>query len=926
MIARPHHVLRDVFILTLPVAIILCYLFLSSLESFYNAELRNFHGYLARGLRVGTVGTMLRKNVRRYIEPSTHRYFSDVNVNASPVRVFDLLVRGSVLDKLGADLPGSGREWEPAQLVENKEAEDEKLTAVENEKHEDAENEGRKDTEDKKSKEVHDVDVRHRGQRMENFFWSEKSWKIKTGKRGLIDGYRTINLTQFQGRLDNHLTFMVATTLGLPVPQSRVAWLFLNREDQGLYLQEEQIDESMIRRTGRMPGDIFYGEVFVPDEPKLSSDDIFTNPFLWEKKARNNVYADEYRPYLTEMLDWVGDEDPGSFDRLFEVLDRDLFVRHFAVIAFQGDQHIDHSHNHKYYFNPLTGRFEPIVWNARLNMPRRRGVESMANRLYRKVCRDPRFLDDVHQVMVQELIAGQATESQLQEIDRLLQEVVPIALRPGETRRYLENMKRIVSTRGQTVRGWQREGRVCFQSEVDTGVRRCRVWARGTTSLRLTALELAGAADGVEVLEDRDGDGQKSKGDRSFDVTVDGSRIEVRTPDALLYVGRDFRAPYHEALREGAETFTVHRQYTQLAYLESSLLLLGPEGQPVPDVVQLHCERARDRRPVDCHRGPADDYVATETVHPWRMPKPPEPRRIPWAGEVVLEKDLSVTEADQLEVESGTVLRLGPGVSVSIKCAVNLSDLTVRRSHPDKPWGVFVLQGAGASGSVLERCDFEGGSNDTLEHVYYSGMFSVHYADDVVVRDCRFADNIFGDDTVRFAKCDNLRMENVEVSGANGDAIDCDLSTGLIVDTTVISPRNDGIDLMTANVDLTRITVEDAGDKGMSLGESANPHVRDSSLRRCQIGVAIKDGSDPVIEGVEIQACELGVGSYDKNWRYPGGGRGRLVNCTLSGNEMDVLLTDDSRLVLEDCTTEQRFSVPDDDPDRLIIRTKSLQP
>ena len=116
--------------------------------------------------------------------------------------------------------------------------------------------------------------------------------------------------------------------------------------------------------------------------------------------------------------------------------------------------------------------------------------------------------------------------------------------------------------------------------------------------------------------------------------------------------------------------------------------------------------------------------------------------------------------------------------------------------------------------------------------------------------------------------------------------------------------------LMTANVNLTRVMTIGAGDKGISLGENANPKVTDCRLLDCVTGIAIKDASNPLIENTVIEDCRVGVAGYDKNWRYPGGGDGRLLGCTLRGNRLDVSLDGTSSLTLEGCTTEQRFSVP----------------
>jgi len=155
-----------------------------------------------------------------------------------------------------------------------------------------------------------------------------------------------------------------------------------------------------------------------------------------------------------------------------------------------------------------------------------------------------------------------------------------------------------------------------------------------------------------------------------------------------------------------------------------------------------------------------------------------------------------------------------------------------------------------------------------------------------------------------------LLIDDILVTDANGDAIDCDISSGLIKNTEVRKPRNDGIDLMTSLVDLENVKVRGAGDKGISFGENASPLVMDCQIRDCVIGVAFKDGSNPTLRNVVISNCRTGVSGYAKNWRYPGGGRGELVDCVLQSNGIDVLLDEQSSLVLERCLTGNKFRVP----------------
>ena len=102
-----------------------------------------------------------------------------------------------------------------------------------------------------------------------------------------------------------------------------------------------------------------------------------------------------------------------------------------------------------------------------------------------------------------------------------------------------------------------------------------------------------------------------------------------------------------------------------------------------------------------------------------------------------------------------------------------------------------------------------------------------------------------------------------------------DISSGLIAQTEIISPVNDGIDLMTSDVELRDIRIQGAGDKGLSFGEASNPSVSRVLISDSEIGIAIKDGSAPVLRDVKVSRSRTAVAGFDKNWRYEGGSKGR---------------------------------------------------
>jgi len=868
--------LRDVFILTLPAVGVVVYLVVATAASFYNVEIKNFHGYLTRNVRVAGADVISRLVLNPAVRPVPTAYLPLSPPQPGSARRYDLRIRGDVLDSLASALPGSGERWHSGNLIENGVSQQ--------------------------------VEVRHRGQDLGNFVFRRKTWKIKTRQRELIDGYRVINLTSLEGgRLSDHLAFMAASMIGLPASRSRVVHLYLNGIDQGLYLQEEQIDESLIRRYGRMPGDVFYGELSFPNEAKLGSNDLFWNPFLWRKKSSFNRYSVEHRPHLTELLDLIADPSLQSWGGLHELLDDD-YAAYFGLLSYLGDQHTDRAHNHKLYFSPLTGKFEGLLWNLEVLIPEGVGVETSANALFVKLCRDPRFLDRMHRAMDERFMKAHVPAKLFAEVERILTSYSGEALDRHAFEAHAKWVRARVAGRLDTVRSTLGVADLAFEPE-DGGF---AAYARSASSLSLKALELDASADGVRLWEDRDFDGSVSPGDRELGVRADGSTLYVdEEEDVPLYTGRDFRAPYHEPGEQNKDVFTQFRMYTRLAYLRSPFLLADRSGV-TPRVTGLRAVRTVGRGPVSVHEGAPNGYVAELSIHPWRFPVPPEPREYRFRGTVELTRTLVIREKDRFEAEPGTRFLLGPGVSIVLKSRVDLSRITVERLDPEQPWGAFILQGAGASDSRIVGSTMRGGSDAVLRHVYYSGMFSAHHADRVVLENCLFADNLSGDDTVRFGRCRGLRIAGCRVEGANGDAIDCDISDGVISDTVIQRPRNDGIDLMTANVDLERNTVRNAGDKGISFGESANPEVIDCKIIDCVMGIGVKDGSDPTLRRVEIFGCRVGVSGYDKNWRYSGGGRGSLVDCKLTQNVKDVNLDSGSSLRLVRCEVDARFEPPAD--------------
>lgn len=873
------HYLRDVFFLTSPLVGMLGLFVVASVASIVNSEIRGFHGYHLSAPRAGGISQFFKYTEDSLVAPESGVFLSDDLRQTSPLELLDLRVDGTDLDQFSESLPASGKEWAKAVVMSD---------GV-----------------------PHEVEVRYRGSRFSNFIFREKGWKIRTPRDQLIDGRRELNLER--GNFNRHLGYLLAREFEIPTPRSRLVRLFINQKDQGVYVDEEAVSELMMRQNNFMPGDIFYGELDIHSNSNagMASNDLYWNPFLWEKKYLYNRYPEEYRENLSELVEAI---DAPGFSKLYSLIDYDEFVSFFAALTYLGDSHTDKAHNHRLYFNPLSGEFSAIPWDLIRGISDPDGVEPIGNRLYRKLCSDPRFLDAVMKNIRMTLGEKQVDVKLVDEIVRVQNSIAPSLAEPDLFVQELEEAKNRLITRTRDIRRILDLAKVSYVVEGQL----LTVFATSPATLKLDAIQFERAPTGVTVFEDRDFDGMLSEGDRELSTSIEGTALVFESDGVDLFSGRDFSANYFQQYQPEIEAYAAHRDYTRLAALPNAFLLAVPVEGERSNVVGLTVSNPLTDRPVTATAGKPVGMIASETVHPWSEAPAAKSKEFVFEGVVDLQEDLLVGPDDTLTIQPGTTMRMGAGVSIICRSPVALDGVRFERLSADKPWGVFALQGRETSSSKITNCDFSGGSDDTVAHVYYSGMLSVHMAENVVLSDSKFARNIIGDDTVRFADCQNLLIDGVEVTDANGDAIDCDISTGTIRDTEVITPQNDGIDLMTADVNLDNVRVRGAGDKGISFGENANPLVTDCQIRDCVIGVAFKDGSNPTLENVLISNCRTGVSGYAKNWRYPGGGRGKLIDSVLEKNRIDVLLDEHSSLVLERCFTDKRYRLPASRGDSLI--------
>jgi hypothetical protein len=150
---------------------------------------------------------------------------------------------------------------------------------------------------------------------------------------------------------------------GLLTLQSKVATFSFNGESRGLYVFEEVPSKITVERNLRKSGPIFglnedYGTnldsiLDVYDSKDWEGSQIYTN-------ARENL-----------LMQFAAVRGGGIFSK--DIFDLDEWARYFALIDLFGTYHGTVPKSVKFYYNPVIGKFQPLLFDAH------KGVGSFAN-------------------------------------------------------------------------------------------------------------------------------------------------------------------------------------------------------------------------------------------------------------------------------------------------------------------------------------------------------------------------------------------------------------------------------------------------------------------------------------------------------------------------------------------------------------------
>ena len=177
--------------------------------------------------------------------------------------------------------------------------------------------------------------------------------------------------------------------------------------------------------------------------------------------------------------------------------------------------------------------------------------------------------------------------------------------------------------------------------------------------------------------------------------------------------------------------------------------------------------------------------------------------------------------------------------------------------------GLTVLQ-AGLP-SYIEYVLFENMSNPVINSWSLSGAINF-YESPVTILNCVFDTN-HSEDMLNIIQS-HFEMDGSILKNTFSDAFDGDFVSGTITNSFFEFTGNDAIDVSGSKLSVENITINHAGDKGLSAGENSHISAKNVKIENSEIAIASKDQSHIDLQKVDILRSTIGFTCFQKKPEY----------------------------------------------------------
>ena len=773
--------------------------------------------------------------------------------NRTQLKTFYITIKPSNLAKLNSNLPKSGKIYQKGYL---KVSDDPKIKAIK---------------------------LKYRGDSNLHWNYHQKSLRIKLKKGnsyGMNSAFNLINPPHDFSIIDC-VAYDISKELGLLSPQYEPVRVFINNQFKGVYIFLTQVDESFLRANKRMPGSIYYGDMTPKDmiNPETPAQ-LFYESNYWVKKASRNQEEKSNREDIDYFIKSINNSDPQKFYNFAQTsLNIPKYNIFFALDTLFGAFHHDYAHNHKLYFDPYIGKFEPIQWDLRYWS----AVPAKDISLYPLLHRfklNPQ-LEAQRDKVAYTILKKYPAQEIIKRLEYYRQRILPdlksdinrdTGIRPPlfpqgiaksftikEFNQNIEKYKQIIRDREKFLYQLYNNTTLSYTiQKINKDNYKLILKVEGNSPIVISTLE-------------------------SATLVPNKTRLKPSVPSLsryILYPSRAFSPsnPLHApAFLYGKEQLLSKPSYYSFTIDN-------------PSIDDLNITNYITGKTIIPHKGSMPNhYRLTPLIDN------PKDKNITLQGDINVTHDLIFDSKTTVTIKPDTHFLLEAQKSIYfygkvIAIGTKQHPITFDAKEPTKPWGVVAIQSQDASNSILRYVHIKNGSTATHNLINYTAPLSIHHLSNFTIERCEIGKNHIGDDALHIAYSKGT-ISNSIFRDARSDGLDIDISDIELKNSIFYNSGNDNLDIMTTKLKATNNIFIKSGDKGISVGEWSDANLTDNLFIDNHIAIEIKDNSILNVDRAYIQNAHYkAINLYHKNRRYTKGGTLNANNLYIEGK--DTISTD----------------------------------
>jgi hypothetical protein len=771
---------------------------------------------------------------------------------------------------------------------------------------------------------VFEVQVRYRGSKPWHWNYPQKSWKVRMKGARELGGLRTFNFINTPDPMpfSEQIMLDIARGQGLLTPDYFPARLLLNRAYLGVYFFEGQPGEDLLLRARRAPGNVYSGND-APVDPKTGVSSLWQSATHWKRVASvEDALLDGGADIeaLINKVNFASAQEFADFARRY--LDLDKFALFDALdVVFGNNQH-DYAKNHKLYFDPYRGRFEPIVTELR-DTKHEPVLNRTENPLLLRLKQLPSYLPSRDQLVYQLLDGACSPRAMRARTRQLLKELAPDQIRDpywdaydqlpamGDYYRHLVRpMDRATQARAAAAKLREYEQRVTFvrnvlePTDVHAALRslpavpRASLEPAGTSrppsSEPRQAVPVAAAVDvtvsgesGVMLQrlvpfwsEQCRPESWQLYADQDLDDALDANRDRV----LAAHLRPDQRASVGVALTSGVRLERVEpnpnrgsvravpdpRRYrffvASAGCLPARVALAVANvttGSPLTlEAADAPGAAAPPLAQLACGDGRYRLEPGQRSVHPWCYTRATVRAVTLGPGPVDVAETRVFGPSESVTILPGTIFRLADRASLVFYGHLDAqgeAGSPIRFEPKARRWGGVALQGPGTRGSRVRYAEIRGGTHPALGLTHFPGMFDIHDTSNVELSHVTLASNQSSDEALHIAYASDTVLRDTTLRDAPLDALAVDLSTVELDGLAVANAARDCIRVRGTKAWLGRSRLVACRRAALSADAAASITVHDSLLAMAGQGIALQGGSTASLDGALLYENGVGV-------------------------------------------------------------------